>query len=431
MKEKYKKGCILVTITSILIPVLLVFLMIGFHSHELVVKWVHYILFLMSFIALSFLILGIVLLFKGKKEEKDKKISKKKKIVFSIIVGFEILRASTFLFFLYGPWGGFRSFLIPSAMTTMNHRYLATWFYSKEEIKKVLEENQIFEIDEETNLDLIEIRKNFNKDHYENEYEKEIFTVDDIHADYKIIPISGKNYEGYMAVVYDPSRIAVATTKYLGNRGEYVTEMAANYQALIAVNGGGFSDPNKKGSGGTPEGVLIQNGEVLSDKGYDRSGGLIGFTEDNKLILGKMSAKEAKEKKVRDAVTFGPFLIVNGKRSIIKGNGGWGNAPRTAIGQREDGIVLLLVLDGRKVTVPGATMLDLTNVLENYGAINAANLDGGTSTVLVLPKSEASKYITEKEMKSHCLKEYCYINDIVNGSGSHVTRPIVSSFIVK
>ena len=76
-------------------------------------------------------------------------------------------------------------------------------------------------------------------------------------------------------------------------------------------------------------------------------------------------------------------------------------------------------------------MLDLTNVMANYGAYNAANLDGGTSTVMVLPEEEASKYITEKEMKSHCLKNYCYINDIVNGSGAHVTRPVVSSIIVK
>ncbi len=428
----HKKEIILVLITGIFMPIFLVPLVIGFHSHEFILPWLHYLLFLFLFLDIVLFVLGIVFLIRHKAKRKEKAhFSLVAKILIGFFSSLSILGGSTFLILMYGPWSFFRDWLISSAMTTMTHRYLATWFYSREEIEKVLEANQIIEIDEETDLNLIEIRKNFNQEYYPNDYERDIFTVEDIYAPYKIIPISGKNYEGYLAVIYDPSRVSVATTSYLNNRGEYVTEMASKQNALLAVNGGGFSDPNQKGSGGTPEGVLISNGKVLSNKGYDRSGGLIGFTEDNKLILGKMNAKEAKEKKVRDAVSFGPFLIVNGKRSFIKGNGGWGNAPRTAIGQRQDGIVLLLVLDGRKLSVPGATMLDLTNVLANYGAYNAANLDGGTSTVMVLPKLEASKYISEKDMKSHCLNDYCYINDIVNGSGAHVTRPIVSSIIVK
>lgn len=426
-----KKGRFLLGSTSLLLPIVLVFFLIGFHSHALIPTWFHYFLFLLVFSLVSLLISSIVILMRSKKRKKKEKFSKKKTILFSSFIGLEVIGATTFLTLLYGPISTFRTFLISSAMTTMNHHYLATWFYSEKEIYQVLESNKIIETTEETNPALIEIHHNFNRETYANEYERQIFTIADVNAPYKIIPISGKNYEGYMAVIYDPSRVTVGTTQYLEKKGEYVTEMAYNYNALLAVNGGGFSDPYQKGTGGSPEGVLIQNGQVLADKSFDRSGGLIGFTEDDKLILGKMTAKEALEKKVRDAVSFGPFLIVNGQKSIIKGNGGWGNAPRTAIGQRQDGIVLLLVLDGRKVTVPGATMLDLTNVLANYGAYNAANLDGGTSTVMVLPKEKASNYITEKEMKSHCLKGYCYINDIVNGSGAHVTRPVVSSIIVK
>ncbi|MEI3402347.1 MAG: hypothetical protein V8R51_08680 [Clostridia bacterium] len=37
-----------------------------------------------------------------------------------------------------------------------------------------------------------------------------------------------------------------------------------------------------------------------------------------------MTVKQAQEKKIRDGVTFGPFLIVNGKPSKVFGNGGWG-----------------------------------------------------------------------------------------------------------
>ena len=104
----------------------------------------------------------------------------------------------------------------------------------------------------------------------------------------------------------------------------------------------------------------------------------------DKLILGKMSAKEALDIGMRDAVEFGPFLIVNGKRSFVKGNGGWGISPRTAIGQRSDGIVIFLVINGRIASSIGADMVDLCDLMEDFGAINAANLDGGSSTELVI-----------------------------------------------
>ena len=97
-----------------------------------------------------------------------------------------------------------------------------------------------------------------------------------------------------------------------------------------------------------------------------------------------MSANEALANGIRDAIEFGPFLIVNGKRSFVKGNGGWGIAPRSAIGQRQDGIVLFLVINGRIPSSIGADMIDLCDVLENYGAYNAANLDGGSSSELVI-----------------------------------------------
>ena len=69
-------------------------------------------------------------------------------------------------------------------------------------------------------------------------------------------------------------------------------------------------------------------------------------------------------------------------------------------------------------------MVDLTEIMSNYGAINAANLDGGTSSVMVLPKKEALKY------NSSCNDNYCYINDPINGSLKHKTRAIATSFIV-
>lgn len=313
-----------------------------------------------------------------------KKWSLKKKLI--LVFGFIfILGISSFLFLFYGPYNGFRNFWITSAMTTMNHQYLAKWFYSDEVIQKVLESNSILEVDEVSNPDMIKIKKYAGKTIYKNEYEKDILTKDSDNDLYKVINISGKSYQGFLVAVYDPSRISIATTKYLGVRGESILTVSKREGAIIAMNAGGFYDPDWNSNGALPHGTVFSNGKVVSDyEDAQMGGGFIGFTKDDKLVLGKMSKNEAIKTGYRDAVEFGPYLIVNGKSSFIKGNGGWGIAPRTAIGQRKDGIVLLLVVNGRIPSSIGADMVDLTKIMENYGAYNAANLDGGSSSELVI-----------------------------------------------
>lgn len=320
-----------------------------------------------------------------KQTNKKKKWSIKKKIAIFGGTTF-VIGVSTFLFLFYGPWDGFRNFWITSAMTTMSHQYLATWFYSDEIIQKVLESNKIIEIRETTDPDLIKFRKyNGNMLIFKNKYEKEILTKEPGNDLYKVINISGKTYQGFLVAIYDPSKISIATSQYLGKRGEAITDVAKRENAVIAMNAGGFYDPDWNSNGAIPHGTVIQNGKIVSDfQDANMGGGFIGFTKDNKLVLGKMSKEEALETGYRDAIEFGPFLIVNGKSSFIKGNGGWGIAPRTAIGQRKDGIVLFLVINGRLPNSIGADMVDLTEIMENYGAYNAANLDGGSSSELVI-----------------------------------------------
>lgn len=313
-----------------------------------------------------------------------KKWSLKKKLIV-IFSSLFVVGISGLLFLFYGPWDGFRNFWITSAMTTMNHQYLATWLYSDETIQKVLANNQIVEIDEVSDSDSIKIRKYSAKTIYKNEYEKAVLTKDPGNDLYKVIPVSGTSYQGYLVAVYDPSRISVATTKYLGKYGESITTVAKRENAIIAMNAGGFYDPDWNSNGALPHGTVISNGKVVSDYEDARvGGGFICFTKENKLILGKMTKEEALAKGCRDAVEFGLYLIVNGKSSFIKGNGGWGIAPRTAIGQRKDGIVLMLVINGRIPSSIGADLVDLTEIMENYGAYNAANLDGGSSSELVI-----------------------------------------------
>lgn len=332
-----------------------------------------------------------------------KKIRSKKITIITII----LIIISIPLFLLYGPYNGFRNWLVTTAMTTMNHQYLATIFYSDERINKILEENKIIEPTTTTDLSLINTNK-IKTTIYKNQYEKEILEHDN--NIYKMIEIKEKGFSGYLTAIYDPSKIKLVTTKKLGISGEYLIDMARRENAVVAINGGGFVDDTTLNSGGVPDGILIKDGKILNSKHYSKSGGVIGFTKDNKLYLGKVSAEEAINAGVRDAVEFGPFLIINGEASKVVGNGGYGLHPRTVIGQRKDGIVLFLVIDGRSTTSIGADMDDLIEIMERYGAYNAANLDGGNSSALIINNK--------------------LINHPINWSNQEETRPIADGFIV-
>ena len=343
-----------------------------------------------------------------KKKRRKKKVSIRRK-VFLFLLGFIITEGLGGVFLLYGPLPKFRNWLVTTAMTTMNHQYLATIFYSDKTINKILEENKVIEPDKDTDLSIINTNK-LNNNTYKNEYEKQILEHKK-NETYKLINISGKGYSGYLVAIYDPSKIKVVTSKNLGYSGEYLVDMAKRTNAIVAINGGGFVDDTTLNSGGVPQGIVIKDGKILNRTRYTRAGGLIGFTKDNKLYLGKVTANEAINLGIRDAVEFGPFLIVNGEPSQIVGNGGYGLHPRTVIGQRKDGVVLFLVIDGRRIDCIGADMDDLIEIMTRYGAYNAANLDGGNSSALVIKNK--------------------LINHPINWDEQEATRPIATGFIVE
>lgn len=325
---------------------------------------------------------------KETKEKKQKKANKKMKTwkkVTIIISSIFVALIGSGLFLLYGPWSFFRETLITTAMTTLHHQYLATWFYSDETINEVLKKNKVIDSKDISDLDDIQIKKYDRKiKNYANKYEEAILKKDEGNDLYKVIEIKGNSYKGYLVAVYDPSKVTIAHSRYLGSQGEIITDLAKNNNAVIAINGGGFYDPDWKSQGGVPVGLTIKDGKVLYDFESHGKGNLIGLTYDNKLLLGSMTIAQAKQNNVRDAIQFGPFLIINGKKSKIYGNGGWGYGPRTVIGQRKDGIILMLVIDGRRTASIGASIKDVQDIMSNYGAYNAANLDGGSSTTLVV-----------------------------------------------
>ncbi|MDT2238769.1 phosphodiester glycosidase family protein [Paenibacillus larvae] len=154
--------------------------------------------------------------------------------------------------------------------------------------------------------------------------------------------------------------------------------------AVAGVNGGGFIDPDGLGNGFAPIGAILSGGKVLyNDQKEDIPQHIVGFTDKGTLVIGKYSIDQLRAMKVSEAVSFYPRVIANGKPLITKGDGGWGRAPRTALGQRADGTVIFVVIDGRQAHSVGATLREVQDLLLEQGCINAGFLDGGASSEMV------------------------------------------------
>ncbi|MBQ8110818.1 MAG: phosphodiester glycosidase family protein [Clostridia bacterium] len=199
----------------------------------------------------------------------------------------------------------------------------------------------------------------------------------------EIYAVKGATYTGFMMVVDDPSRVACGTSrdKFDGASGLQLKEIAQRYDAVAAINGGGFEDSGGMGNGSVPIGVVISNGQLMHGGNGGKYNVTVGFNQDDIMIIGEMTEDEALAKGLRDAMTFGPALVINGEAVSVKGLSS-GLNPRTAIGQRADGAVLMLVIDGRQASSLGASYADLITQMLQYGAVNAINLDGGSSSLM-------------------------------------------------
>lgn len=313
-----------------------------------------------------------------------KKIKKKQKKIYKTTILFSVLDLLAICGFImmYGPWNFVRNLYVNTAMKTKDHKYFANIFYSEETINKIMASNYFITIDEDVVLDDIIIDTS-EKEHYDNEYDKEILTRTNGNNDYKIIDIKVGISKGYLIAIYDPTKVNLIRAKKfnIGTYGEQVTAMCKRYGGLVCINGGGFKD---EGVGSDiPLGYVIDDEEIIWPlAGHDtQRGNLIGFNDEGKLLLlSNTTGNEALESGMIDGLEFGPFLIVNGKPLEIVGDP-WGRSPRVAVAQRKDGVVLFLVIDGENY-IDGASLSDMVEVLLKYGAYNAANLDGGHSTSL-------------------------------------------------
>ena len=303
-----------------------------------------------------------------------------------------------------------RDIWIETAMTTADHQWLATAFIPRFVIDRVMEKknttsdiiggkDHLNETDDTKETDPPDTTPTTNTTSPEPDEpeipdendplgQKKLKVGDTDYAGYKVLvndidegivisEIIGDGYRGKMMLIDDPSRVYLGTTTMKNEEGLRIKTMMEEYGAIAGINASGFADPNDSGTGGEVMGMSY-DGEFWGE--YVDFYGSILITSDDKLVVGNVTDWE--KYNIRAGIQFGPVLIADGK-AAIEGTGGYGIQPRTAIGQREDGVIVFLVIDGRQIGWSlGCAMSDLIEILEKYEVVNAACCDGGSSSVL-------------------------------------------------
>jgi len=311
---------------------------------------------------------------KEKNKDSNENLNKKKKkkgwlkiLVFFVLFQIVYVPLLTIALVYYGPFTNTRDMIVTTAMTTMTHQYFATWFLSDEKIEEILAKNRPQENIEDQSLTAIEVGSGISKE--------------DMNG-IELKDISNDSYTGKLLIINDPSRVKLVSSPRLGTTGATTSQIIDENDAVAGINAGGFQD-DALGTGGKPAGLVIEDGKLrTTNTGMAYS--LVGMDTSNKMIVSNsMTYAKCQELNLRCAVSFGPVIIINGNPTIRSGTGGYGLQPRTAIGQRKDGAVLMLVIDGRQKGSLGATLRQVQDILLENGAYNAFNLDGGASTTMV------------------------------------------------
>ena len=350
---------------------------------------------------------------------------------------FMICLTVVYPFLLYTPnefvtrW---REWYIETAMGTMTHQWLATWFVPQNIIEEVMTkryllnqrqqgaesawsgltsedteastpEERFYQTFSELDRDSFEQFLRDNPEYIADGYEhididligdtadknydtgiktKQGDTVLAVNAEHGILIAEvvgedslGMEYAGKVALCKKPENVFVGTCEGLFEYGSYVSEMVSDYDAILGINASGFADYEGNGTGGLPYGFLKSEGQTLQTA-VGGTWKIIGFDEENHLQIGAFSDTS----NLRDAVEFHPALIINGE-NLVAGSGLSDQQPRTAIGQAEDGTVIMLVVDGRQFHSFGISVERCGEIMESYGAYQASMLDGGSSSVMV------------------------------------------------
>lgn len=274
-----------------------------------------------------------------------------------------------------------RNIWIETAMTTDQHKWLATTFFPDRLIDEIMsaqiqsEEIYISDIYGEKSEDIL------GQSHLV-EGEKDKFgntvLVNNKEQDIVILQVESSTYKGKLVLIDDPSRVTLNVTRYKNSRGEFICDYLERCDGIVGINASGFNDIGGVSLGGEVTGQCVSGGEYWGT--YSSKYTLLGFDENDRLVVGGMDNWQ--DYNIRDGIQFHPTLIIDGEK-VVKDSAGWGLQPRTVVGQCANGVVLFFVVDGRQPGYSlGATMEDCADVLLQYGAISAAACDGGSSSVI-------------------------------------------------
>lgn len=325
------------------------------------------------------------------KKQKAEQLPKKKLTVKNIInrslisVGTALLLIivtafSAGMVVAHGPSKTMRDMLVLSAMQASATKWVPGLFLPKEKVKEIVDNSY------KINTDSIDV------DDYVGQEDEDEWK--DANKGTKLIFIQKPNFKAYLLMVKDPSRVKVGVSSEnfaTATGGMRIFKFAEKYNALAIINAGEFADGGGQGTGAQPIGLTYSLGKKVWGGNGSRT--FMGFTKDNKFVCYEgITVKKAEEIGIRDAVCFqtGNLLIDHTQKedgSIDKvnlhyGDGNYGAAQRTAIGQRADGTVIMLVTDGRSASSIGATRNDVIDILVEYGAVSAGMLDGGSSALM-------------------------------------------------
>ena len=282
-----------------------------------------------------------------------------------------------------GPSVTARNVLTMSLLEPSGTKWIPPIFLSDEVLDEIKNGSSGSELPDSFNPGMIQINTGnslSNSDEWKN------------HPDgVRIERISGSTFDAHIMIIRDPSKVYMATSTENFSKdipGLRITEAIEREGAIAAINAGAFYDNGTSNPvvGSVPEGLVIAGGKVVWNRvemGVPENG-FVGFNKDNVLVVAhSMTANKAMELNIRDGCCFGPVLIMNGQvnEKVYNGNSGWN--PRTAIGQRADGAVIFVCVDGRQANSLGGTYRDVINIMQEYGAVNACNLDGGSSSVML------------------------------------------------
>ncbi|MBP5489875.1 MAG: phosphodiester glycosidase family protein [Lachnospiraceae bacterium] len=295
-----------------------------------------------------------------------------------------------------GPSEAAKATFITTILETGQLKFLASWVCSADEIQAVVDQNKMKPMETESDRSLIKINRGQGpdiEDPVTPEGRKIVYDENGVYIE----EVAGRTFFGKMMVIKDPAQVIVGTTYPWGEYGKDLDKIVKECGGVGGVNGGLYqSDQNK---GGKPYGVVVSKGQIQYNSPSQRGLYLIGLDESDILVVKDIQGMKAadvekyvKEAKIRDAVTFQEEasdvnnhfvpLVIDGKGRELSGQGS-GSNPRTAIGQRADGAILLFVTDGRGAGGHlGATASDLISVMLDFGAVTAANLDGGSSSTM-------------------------------------------------